>query len=764
MRIGPKVFIVGAIPIAIAAFIAVSAWLLLGQADRARQSAQLAGNFYRNLSLTVAARDDYVKARTGERSLYHYQFASFANQAWNDMNALIAVTDERDQKNAINDGREALNLFMRRMAEYVQATDHNDMAARNIAARATKLIELTDQARARQHASNTDIMASLTERDLRLRSARDIVDAAQKLDETIAAIELRIARQSPPSELAPLLITMRESADALSALLRQAERISVAQELPALAAAYEARVREGTVSLSPQYRQLTDWTERLRKVHSSERGKLHDEVASLLNYSVQANETDQATQNIAISTLRLAQATTRALNERDAAAAASIIEQSSALSKTVSTLPISPLIQSEMIDAIDQWSEALSGTRQGLLTQNDMISDMDRTATAMLQQARALYESFTESADGIGDFVRKILIIGAAAGLLFGAVVAFYVARSITGPLGRLKDRMLELANDPFAGPVAEGERRDELGEMARAANFFVTEIGRREHALRRAKERADATLADLRQTQDDLIQFEKLASLGQLVAGVAHEINTPVGIALTTATSMSEDTRQFAQAASSGQLRRSEFERFVQRITEGSGLLQTNLNRAAELVYSFKQVAVDQTSGEQRAFPLNAWLNELLTSLGPVLRKNGHDVAVHCPEHIIMDTYPGALAQVLTNLITNSVTHAYDEGQSGRMVLRVDEGHSGWLRFVFSDDGKGIAEENQERIFEPFFTTGRAQGSTGLGLHIVYNLVTNSLHGRIDIESEAGKGTRFIIDLPESVVGTTQQKHYASA
>lgn len=768
MRIGPKIFLVGAIPIAIAAIIALAAWMLLGQADRARQGALLAGTFYRNLSLAVAARDDYVRSRPEERIKHLSQFASFAQQAQNDMNALITFAGDRAQQSAIDEGRDALMLFMRRMAEYVQATDRNDVAAASMAERAASLIALTDQARARQHASNNDIMASLTDRDRKVRFAREIVDKAQELITGIDAVELHFARSTGAPDARSQgeyqLTRLAQIADQLAALLKEAGRKTSAEELPVLIASYEAAIRASGGRPSEAGKKLTDWSDRLLKVHSSERRKLHDEVAELLTYSVQANEIDQATQNIAIETLKLGQSTTRALADRDQEETNRILQQSDNLSRRVASLPISPLIQSEMVDAIDQWRLALSSTENALSTQNQMISDMDRSATALLERARELNDIFTNFANNISQWVRSILIIGAAVGVAIGAVLALVVARQITTPLGRLKTRMMELANDPFAGPVSEGERRDELGEMARAANFFVTEIGRREHALRRAKERADTALADLRQTQDDLIQYEKLASLGQLVAGVAHEINTPVGIALTTATSMSAEAKEFGDAANSGRLLRSEFERFVARINEGTQLLQTNLNRAAELVYSFKQVAVDQTSGERRTFPLNSWLNELLTSLSPVLRKTGHEVKIESPEGLTMDTYPGALAQVVTNLVMNAVSHAYDEDQAGHMVLRVEEQKNNWLRFTFIDDGRGIPKENHERIFEPFFTTGRAHGSTGLGLHIVYNLVTNSLHGRISLESEVGRGTRFIIDVPQSVAGATPHKHFATA
>ena len=204
---------------------------------------------------------------------------------------------------------------------------------------------------------------------------------------------------------------------------------------------------------------------------------------------------------------------------------------------------------------------------------------------------------------------------------------------------------------------------------MARATNVFITEIGRREQALRKSKDRADAALAELQKTQTDLIQAEKLASLGQLVAGVAHEINTPLGIALTTATLLGDEAKRFGEAAASGKLQRSVLERFVERMREGTELLFGNLSRAADLVHSFKQVAADQASGERRQFSMDVWLQDLLTSLRPILRKTKHEVLIECPPGVMVDTYPGALGQVLTNLLTNAVTHAYDEGTEGQAL-----------------------------------------------------------------------------------------------
>jgi signal transduction histidine kinase len=307
---------------------------------------------------------------------------------------------------------------------------------------------------------------------------------------------------------------------------------------------------------------------------------------------------------------------------------------------------------------------------------------------------------------------------------------------------------MLALAADPSRHDVGDTDRRDELGDMARATNVFVSEIGRRERALRRAKEEADRTLSELRQTQADLIQAEKLASLGQLVAGVAHEINTPLGIALTTATLVRDEAREFRAVAAGGQLSRSKLVGFVDRVQEGAHLLTANLGRAADLVHSFKQVAVDRVSDEGRRIAVRAWLGELLHSLGPLLRKGGHGLDLVCPEEFEIETYPGALAQVVTNLVKNAVVHAFREGQPGRItVTLVREG--GFVRLDVADDGRGIAGPDRERIFDPFFTTARHRGSSGLGMHIVYNLVTGRLQGRIAVESREGQGTRVRVEFP---------------
>jgi signal transduction histidine kinase len=561
------------------------------------------------------------------------------------------------------------------------------------------------------------------------------------------------------------LSRMRGAGARLGDALQAAGRDEAMRELGRLLTAYEASVapspdaaRSGDEAASglSAGRELSDWVERLVKIHSTEQRALHDQVAELLTYSVKAGETEQATQEIALEALKRSSRTAAALSTRDADEVRRIYEESSTLGETVASLPISPLIQAEMVDAIDQWRNGLATMIDGLTEQNQILREMDATTRRMIDRARLLNETLARNAERISRLVRNILILGAAVGLLLGSVTALAVARSITRPLRQLQQSMMRLAEDSRSGLIADFDRRDELGDMARATNVFITEIGRREQALRKSKERADAALAELQQTQTELIQAEKLASLGQLVAGVAHEINTPLGIALTTSTLLGDESKRFAEAAEGGKLQRSVLQRFVERMAEGTQLLFANLTRAADLVHSFKQVAADQASGERRQFVMDEWLQDLMISLSPVLRKTKHEVVVDCPPDIELDTFPGALGQVLTNLLTNALAHAYNEGDAGHLEIRVSEPGGDTVRIVFSDAGKGIPQAHIGKVYDPFFTTGRSAGSTGLGLHIVYNLVTSRLQGHVSLYSKVGKGTRFTIDIPK-VVSDTQ-------
>ncbi|MGH9011487.1 MAG: ATP-binding protein, partial [Acidimicrobiia bacterium] len=267
------------------------------------------------------------------------------------------------------------------------------------------------------------------------------------------------------------------------------------------------------------------------------------------------------------------------------------------------------------------------------------------------------------------------------------------------------------------------------------------------EKVAERTRELSEA-LEDVQTMQHQMVESEKLAALGGLVAGMAHEINTPVGIAVTAASHLVDRTDELRAAWQAGSMKRSTLDHFIEGVEDAGRLILTNLERSNELVQSFKQVAVDQSSEACRPFSVREYLEDIIRSLRPSLKRAPHVIDIDCDPGLSITTYPGALAQVVTNLVMNSVVHGYDDGVSGRIRL-VATGQDGGIRLRYSDDGRGIPDDVRQHIFDPFFTTRRTQGGSGLGLHIVYNLVTQRLGGTIAFASTAGKGTEFTIDIP---------------
>jgi signal transduction histidine kinase len=231
-------------------------------------------------------------------------------------------------------------------------------------------------------------------------------------------------------------------------------------------------------------------------------------------------------------------------------------------------------------------------------------------------------------------------------------------------------------------------------------------------------------------------------------VAGIAHEINTPIGIGVTAASLLLEKTTAFSQQFENGTMKRSELGNFLDLAQQSAQMTFTNLNRAAELIQSFKRVAVDQSSESRRVFNLAAYLDEVLLQLSPKLQATSHRVEVKGDRALTLNSYPGAFSQIVTNLVLNSLLHAYEPGDSGHIFLSFAQTQNA-LCFEYADDGCGIPPEHLSKIFEPFFTTKRGQGGSGLGLHIVYNLVTQKLGGTIQCQSQLGRGTKFAIELP---------------
>ena len=255
-------------------------------------------------------------------------------------------------------------------------------------------------------------------------------------------------------------------------------------------------------------------------------------------------------------------------------------------------------------------------------------------------------------------------------------------------------------------------------------------------------------TLHQLTAAQTELVQSEKMSALGALVAGIAHELNTPIGNSLTVASTLQDQSTTFAAEMSKG-LTRSKLEEFVQNSQHGTSILMRSLHQAAELVSSFKQVAVDQTSVNRRVFQLKETLHEILLTLGPSLRKTTHSVDCYVSEDISLDSYPGPFGQVITNLINNALLHAFEGRENGKITISATLAFPGWVNIAVQDDGLGIAQAHLDKVFDPFFTTKLGRGGSGLGLNIVYNLVTTSLGGRIEVVSAPGEGACFTLTLP---------------
>ena len=291
-----------------------------------------------------------------------------------------------------------------------------------------------------------------------------------------------------------------------------------------------------------------------------------------------------------------------------------------------------------------------------------------------------------------------------------------------------------------------------------RAANIELRELNQtlesrvqqRTRKLEEANAELATTLEQLRRAQDDLVRSEKLAALGALVAGVAHELNTPLGNGLMVATTLDDRLKELEQRIDAG-LRRSDLESYVRDAKHAHAVIVRNLERAAELVRSFKQVAVDRTSSQRRRFKLREVVDETVLTLSPAFRRSGHELATRVDGELELDSYPGPLGQVLANLIDNALTHAFMPGQAGRIELVGRAGAPGEIAIEVHDSGHGIPVEHLSRVFDPFFTTRMGQGGSGLGLHIVHNLVTSVLGGRISVSNAADGGAVFLITLPVS-------------
>lgn len=391
----------------------------------------------------------------------------------------------------------------------------------------------------------------------------------------------------------------------------------------------------------------------------------------------------------------------------------------------------------------------------GLALQLPILLDGERIGSLYLRQ----------DLDRLWSGVQTSMLIGAAVMigcLLLSFLLTSILQRVISDPIADLASVANNISSSGDYSVRARELGADEVGQMVRAFNEMVQQIQSRDQELEMARKELlgeveqrsvanrelESTMSDLRNTQEQLVETEKMASLGGLVAGVAHEINTPVGVAFTAASMLSSESTSFGEAFRGGQLKKSSLEKFVRVSEESSRLILGNLERAAHLIQSFKQVAVDQSSEETRSFGIGEYFSEVLLSLRPNLKKKKVEVKLDCDDQLVIRSHPGAWSQILTNLLMNSLTHGYEDTDEGVITIAA---HStgNKLVVVYSDDGCGMDEATRKRVFDPFFTTRRGSGGSGLGMHILFNLVNQTLDGKVTVDSALGEGVRIEMTVP---------------
>jgi len=338
---------------------------------------------------------------------------------------------------------------------------------------------------------------------------------------------------------------------------------------------------------------------------------------------------------------------------------------------------------------------------------------------------------------------------------LVAILVLFFVIfwvfhRWVVVPIQAITQSVQAFQNDGELHPV-NWQSEDEIGSLVKTFNDSQLKQISHDRMITSEKDKAEKALRELQETQSQLVESEKMASLGSLVAGISHEINTPLGVAKTSASHVEDELTKMMGEFTAGTLTKNHMKHFIDQFEDGLHLLTANLNRASELMTSFKQVSADQSHDEIRAFNLKEYLDETLYTLKPNLKRYHVAVTLDCNDDLFIESFPGAFSQIITNLIMNSLLHAYSQEDQGNIQITiVDEVEQ--YSLIYRDDGCGMPEEVRRKIFDPFFTTKRGSGGTGLGMHIIYNLVTIKLQGSIEVQSKLGHGTTFSMTLPKQI------------
>ncbi|CAM5380965.1 sensor histidine kinase [Thauera mechernichensis] len=354
---------------------------------------------------------------------------------------------------------------------------------------------------------------------------------------------------------------------------------------------------------------------------------------------------------------------------------------------------------------------------------------------------------------------RMVIAIGAAfaIALLLGVLLSRSLAQLLLAPLNSIIAQARDTAHGRQGhwprGPVVElNALSGDLEAMAahlQSLNLDLEQrVAQRTEALAESNRSLQATLAELERTQHELVRAEKMAALGGLVAGVAHELNTPIGNGLMAVSTLQGQAGDFRRCMQAG-LRRSDLDAFLLNVDQAADIATRNLSRAADLVTSFKQVAVDQSSAQRRRFMLDEVVDEIIITLRPSIRRLPFSIETDIQPGLELDSYPGPLGQVLANLINNALIHAFEDREQGTIVIAARRAEDGRIRLTVSDDGQGMDASVLEQVFEPFFTTRKGRGGTGLGLHIAFNAVANVLGGSLTASSAKGRGSCFELHIP---------------
>jgi len=343
--------------------------------------------------------------------------------------------------------------------------------------------------------------------------------------------------------------------------------------------------------------------------------------------------------------------------------------------------------------------------------------------------------------------LKKTIIYSSILMLITSLICAFWFFRKLLTPLNVLSTLISKVSTGDYSARIIDIPKDNEISLLSIEVNNMLDTIESKNLQLNDSNTKLKTMLEDLRNAQKMLIESEKMASLGGLVAGVAHEINTPIGIGLTGITHLDDLTKNIEKSFSNGTMTKNEFLEYLGSLDELNFLIKNNLDKAAHLINSFKQIAVDQTSEEKREFNVYCYLNEILKSINSITRKSNVKIEILCSKEIYITSYPGLFSQIITNLVINSLIHAFNEKEQGTILIKVEiKQHQ--LFITYSDNGKGIKKEHLNKIFEPFFTTNRKNGGSGLGLNIIYNIVTSMLSGSISCHSEENSGVKFLIKI----------------